>query len=134
MGSSHISNILLLARRVKYLINYRPQRSWAKVMFLQASVILSTGVVVYDQVHPPTRKRTPPPYTANERPVRILLECILVLGKCMVSKKLMGKKSKGCKRGCPLVIRGGGRSHSWSNFLQLHALFGRKWPNNSFSH
>ena len=25
------------------LINYRPQRSWAKVMFLQASVILSMG-------------------------------------------------------------------------------------------
>ena len=137
---------------------YRPQRSWAKVMFLQASVILSTGGVylicyrggtwsgprgvylvwsrgsvpglvpgvylvwsqggvpglvwgVYladippgpgtspqnrytpqdqvhlsrDQVQPPRTRSTPPdqvpptPNTANERPVRILLECILVL-------------------------------------------------------
>ena len=32
--------------------NYRPQRSWGKVMFLQASVILLTGGVP-DQVHPP---------------------------------------------------------------------------------
>ena len=31
---------------------YRPQRSWGKVMFLQASVILLTGGVP-DQVHPP---------------------------------------------------------------------------------
>ena len=28
---------------VLFLCYYRPQRSWAKVMFLQASVILSTG-------------------------------------------------------------------------------------------
>ena len=44
---------------------YRPQRSWAKVMFLQASVILSTGgggvhagqcMLGY---HPPPREQTP---------------------------------------------------------------------------
>ena len=39
---------------------YRPQRSWGKVMFLQASVILSTGGVC--SVHagiPPPRPGTP---------------------------------------------------------------------------
>ena len=37
--------------------NYRPQRSWGKVMFLQASVILLTG-----GVPPPLpRNQTPPP-------------------------------------------------------------------------
>ena len=44
---------------------YRPQRSWAKVMFLQASVILSTGGGVAS-VHagmpaPPTRQTPPGP-------------------------------------------------------------------------
>ena len=42
---------------------YRPQRSWAKVMFLQASVILSTGGVClsacWDTTTPP-RADTPP--------------------------------------------------------------------------
>ena len=103
----------------------RPQRSWAKVMFLQASVILSTGgggvclsacwdttpwsrpplpgeqTPPLEQTPPrsrppqsrqppgadtPPREQTPPPppgsrfqhNTVNERPVRILLECILV--------------------------------------------------------
>ena len=52
------------------LSNYRPQRSWGKVMFLQASVILLMGVclpqcmleytpIAQDQVHPP-RPGTPP--------------------------------------------------------------------------
>ena len=42
-------------------------------MFLQASVILSTGgVSKFSPTHPL------PPDTVNERPVRILLECILV--------------------------------------------------------
>ena len=133
---------------------YRPQRSWAKVMFLQASVILSTGgclpqcMLGYHHTppeqtppretppprnshpleqtppradtppgsrhtprsrHPPEQtppgvdtplEQTPPPeqtppqadtppeqtpprsmlrHTVNERPVRILLECILVV-------------------------------------------------------
>ena len=44
---------------------YRLQRSWGKVMFLQASVILSTGGGVPDQVHPPDQvppgPGTPPP-------------------------------------------------------------------------
>ena len=90
---------------------YRPQRSWAKVMFLQASVILSTasgGVCLSacwdtppqgagplppgadtppEQTPPRSRPPSPgsrhPPrsrlqHTVNERPVRILLECILV--------------------------------------------------------
>ena len=45
---------------------YRPQRSWDKVMFLQASVILSTGgeyltrFTPQNQVHPPTWTRYPP--------------------------------------------------------------------------
>ena len=68
-----------------FSIHYRPQRSWAKVMFLQASVILLTGgggslpqcMLGY------TPRSRPPPgsrlrHTVNERPVRILLECILV--------------------------------------------------------
>ena len=48
---------------VHKLFYYRPQRSWAKVMFLQASVILST-VGVSASVHagiPPPWERTPPP-------------------------------------------------------------------------
>ena len=102
---------------------YRPQRSWAKVMFLQASVILSTGGRVsafacwdttlpleqtppgsrhhpppeqtppqaqtpspepdpLPRTRPPPQNQTPPgsrrQHTVNERPVRILLECILV--------------------------------------------------------
>ena len=76
----------------------------AKVMFLHVSVILLTGGVSreppqdqgeppQDQGEPPPgpgrppgTKETPPPprreeqqHTVNERPVRILLECILVL-------------------------------------------------------
>ena len=95
---------------------YWPQRSFAKVMFLQASVILSTGEglpTVHAGTHPPKsltpqgantplKSRPPSPqelvsvpgadtpqehsqgegkqiwHTVNERPVRILLECILV--------------------------------------------------------
>ena len=93
---------------------YRAQRSWAKVMFLQASVILLTGGCLPQCMlgYPPPRSRhppgpdippwsrppqtrhpprpdtpqdqtTPPPgsrlrHTVNERPARILLECILV--------------------------------------------------------
>ena len=90
-------------------IYYRPQRSWAKVMFLQASVILSTGGCLPQCMlgyHPPwsrhlPRRRHPPSEqtppgtrpppdqtppesrlrhnTVNERPVHILLECILVI-------------------------------------------------------
>ena len=100
------------------MVYYRPQRSWAKVMFLQASVILSRGgglpqcMLGYhplgadtprsrhpppDQTPlppgadtPPEQTQAPPPdqtppspgsrrqHTVNERPVRILLECILV--------------------------------------------------------
>ena len=44
--------------------HYRPQRSWGKVMFLQASVILLTGGVsasVHAGIHPP--EQTPPEWT-----------------------------------------------------------------------
>ena len=69
---------------------YRPQRSWAKVMFLQVCVILFTrggGVCLsacLDTTPPPPLRSRPPPgsrhqHTVNERPVRILLECILVI-------------------------------------------------------
>ena len=74
------------------------KRSFAKVMFLHVSVILSTvaggrgvpgQVPPWDQVHPPGTKYTPrdqvhPPEqcmlgdTGNKRAVRILLQCILV--------------------------------------------------------
>ena len=137
MVSGNAANYICftLPRSVHYNY-YRPQRSWAKVMFLQASVILSTGgglpqcmlgcqlpappppeqrptptpqtrqtpprtrqtppgpETTLDQAdspgtrdpprpgrHPP-RPETPPgsrrQHTVNERPVRILLECILV--------------------------------------------------------
>ena len=52
-----------------HFICYRPQRSWAKVMFLQASVILSTGGVClsacWDTPLPPdqTPLRPDPPET-----------------------------------------------------------------------
>ena len=48
---------------------YRPQRSWAKVMFLQASVILLTGGVsasVHAGIHPP-RADTPRADTPQEQ-------------------------------------------------------------------
>ena len=82
---------------------YRPLRSWGKVIFSQASVILLTGggglpqcMLGYhptprtrDQVppprsRPPGSRHTPPPAqsmlgdTVNARAVRILLECNLV--------------------------------------------------------
>ena len=46
--------------------NYRPQRSWAKVMFLQASVIMLTGGVsasVHAGIHPPGSRHHPPRQT-----------------------------------------------------------------------
>ena len=72
--------------------HYRPQRSWGKVMFLQASVILSTrgicsgglgvpgpggkgGCLVPERVP----GGDPPPGWLLLRAVRILLECIIVL-------------------------------------------------------
>ena len=102
---------------------YRPQRSWAKVIFSQACVENSVhrggrvSASVHAGIHPPGAdtsprsrpareqtcpgadtpqsrqpplweqtppEQTPPPrtrlqHTVNERPVRILLECILVL-------------------------------------------------------
>ena len=93
-------NVILVSKTC-----YRPQRSWGKVIFSQASVILFTGGVCLSACwdtatplrrrHPPARRSSPcqgdppakettPPrsrlrHTVNERLVRILLECILVL-------------------------------------------------------
>ena len=68
---------------------YRPQRSWGKVIFSQASVILLTGVcfLLGGGVLPPGGVSAPggglagggPPGRLLLRAVRILLECILVL-------------------------------------------------------
>ena len=64
--------------------HYRPQRSWAKVMFLQASVILSTGGGVPGLVQggtwqtPPWTRYTPRIRTTRGR-YASQLECILVL-------------------------------------------------------
>ena len=58
--------------------NYRPQRSWAKVMFLQVCVILFTGgsASVHAGIPPPPEQT--PPRSRHPPEVRILLECILV--------------------------------------------------------
>ena len=77
--------------------NYRPQTKFAKVMFSQASVILSMGVggggsaASGGLVCPPGGwgLGKPPPIwilrnTVNERAVRIVLECILVLCKFLL--------------------------------------------------
>ena len=37
----HFTVIVSISSGCSYMTSYRPQRSWAKVMFLQASVILS---------------------------------------------------------------------------------------------
>ena len=78
------------------IINYRPQRSCGQGNIFALFVILFTGGGVSALVHtgiphplgadPPPEQTppTPPPlgsrlrHTVNERPVRILLECILV--------------------------------------------------------
>ena len=89
--------------------NYRPQRSWSKVIFLHVSVILFTGgsVPLHAGIHPPgTRGRHPPREqtlplhewtppvqcmlgdTGSKWAVRFLLECRLVcyffLSSCVI--------------------------------------------------
>ena len=82
--------------RADHLCCYRPQRSWRKVIFSQASVILSTGggrawlggrhawlgvrawLGGMHGTHAPPRQILWLRHTVNERAVRILLECILV--------------------------------------------------------
>ena len=109
------ASLFLLLMGVFY---YRPQRSWAKVIFSQACVCPQGGVCLsacWDTPPPPrSRSRPHPPgsrhprmeadppgsrhlpegrppgadtppegrlqHTVYERPVRILLECILVIG------------------------------------------------------
>ena len=65
---SKLSHLTLM----NHIVYYRPQRSWAKVMFLQASVILLTGGGCLPQCmlgHPPSRhppwKQTPPEQTPH---------------------------------------------------------------------
>ena len=53
------------------LFNYRPQRSWGKVMFLEASVILLTGGSTSPPLGadiPPPSTHTPPPPGADTPP------------------------------------------------------------------
>ena len=73
---------------------YRPQRSWGKVIFSQASMILFMGGLPQCMLGyhpPPDQAGTSPPEqsilgdTVNERAVCILLECNLVI--LMFSKK-----------------------------------------------
>ena len=72
MSCWHCGSILVSDRRggrFEYFYHndkyfYRPQRSWAKVMFLQASVILSTGGVclsAFWDASPPARDQRPTP-------------------------------------------------------------------------
>ena len=68
--------------------DYQPQQSWAKVIFSQVSVCPQGGSAsVHAGIYPPGSRHPPgsrPPWGSrlqhmvNERPVRILLECILV--------------------------------------------------------
>ena len=59
---------------IGFYVNYRPQRSWGKAMFLQASVILLTGGVPdqvhlpQDQVHPLPWDQVPPQTRYTPRP------------------------------------------------------------------
>ena len=58
----------ILLECILVAINYQPQRSWAKVMFLQVSVILSTGGRASASVHagiPPP----PPLLGADQTPL-----------------------------------------------------------------
>ena len=104
--------------------NYRPQRSWAKVMFLQACVCprggclpqcmlgsppgpgppLGADTPLPDQIPPGSRLQAPPPgsrlqHMVNERPVCILLECILVTGRNEVVAKVMFLQVCVCPQG-----------------------------------
>ena len=111
-GETQLFDIVVNDFDAKNLLIYRPQRSWGKVMFSQASVsvILLTGGVCLSACWdtppgadtPPSRhplgsrhlprsrhpQQTPPPLhsmlrdTVNAWTVRILLECNLVVTEC----------------------------------------------------
>ena len=106
---------------------YRPQRSCGKVMFSQASVILFTGVCVWQtppwaDTPPPGRQPlgrhlpadTPPPSRRLlQWTVRILLECILVQTSTT-----------------NVILRGGNfTSRGRNKYAQWNALFKRLIPN-----
>ena len=117
--NSKVQLWLLACINLLQRVNYRPQRSWVKVIFSQACVkncVHRGGRVsasVHAGIHPPgadppgsrpPREQTPPrsrhsppgantpprkqtaaygQHTVNERPVRILLECILVVSNLL---------------------------------------------------
>ena len=70
------SRIIFCANKSDNYSYYRPQRSWTKVMFLQASVILSTGGCLpqcmlgchppLEQTHHPRSRHPPGAYTPRE--------------------------------------------------------------------
>ena len=83
---------------------YRPQRSWGKVIFSQASVILCTGGSASARLGTPPGPGTPPAQTPrdhpppeqsilgdtfSERAVCILLECNLVSFLCLILNNLL---------------------------------------------
>ena len=99
--------IILKCTEVSHLgqakvFNYRPQRSWGKVIFSQASVILLTGghawllrggvCVVAPGGGGRAWYTTRYGDTINERAVRILLECILVVIKFQTMLQIRIKK------------------------------------------
>ena len=51
----------------KFVFNYRPQRSWGKVMFLQVCVILFTGGEYLTRYTPPQTRYTPRDQDHNPR-------------------------------------------------------------------
>ena len=179
MNEIHQNNFLVVLQNL--ITSYQPQRSWAKVMFLQVSVILSTGggesasvhagipppppweQTPWEQTppqgadtppsprsrHPPdqtpprsrppwTRSRHPPPgaepprsrhplgrswlwHTVNERPVRILLECILVDLKFR-EKLFLGPSCYGlCQK------RGAFWDHNHNCSFQVHLTWNEVW-------
>ena len=104
-GETRIQAVMfssLLSQQPHFLVFYRPQRSWGKVIFSEACQEFCSGGVP-GQVHPPgryTARAGTPPWTGtpppgqilppnsaqcmlgdmgNKRAVRILLECNLVL-------------------------------------------------------
>ena len=79
-----LKSLAAITRGFNNPFNYRPQRSSGKVIFSQASVILSTGECLADTpgTHPRADTllgRHPPGRQLLQRTVRILLECILVI-------------------------------------------------------
>ena len=118
----------------------------AKVMFLLVSVILSTAGVS-SRENPPARrppwqgdppagsspgkevlrKGDPPWHTVNERPIRILLECIVVMAilwQVWISPYLDDLRNNH-HQACLNEYMD---QEQWQ-FFQFHAVFGKIWQN-----